>query len=62
MKSYPSIPGPSKAPHEPCIAFVKYDGTLPEKIRIKPNVQHLGDGLFSLGFPTGQILEIDTDD
>lgn len=27
MKSYPSIPGPSKAPHLPCIAFVKYDGS-----------------------------------
>ena len=27
MKSYPSIDGTSKAPHEPCIAFVKYDGS-----------------------------------
>lgn len=27
MKSYPSIPGPSKAPQSPCIAFYKYDGS-----------------------------------
>ena len=27
MKTYPSIPGPGKAPHLPCIAFVKYDGS-----------------------------------
>lgn len=27
MKSYPSIDGASRAPREPCIAFVKYDGT-----------------------------------
>lgn len=27
MKSYWSIPGPSKAPQKPCIAFYKYDGS-----------------------------------
>lgn len=27
MKTYPSIPGPSKAPHLFCTAFVKYDGS-----------------------------------
>jgi hypothetical protein len=27
MKSYPSIPGPAQAPHAPCYAFVKYDGS-----------------------------------
>jgi len=27
MKQYPSIIGPSKAPHKPCIAFEKYDGS-----------------------------------
>jgi hypothetical protein len=27
MKTYPSIKGPSKAPHQPCIAFYKYDGS-----------------------------------
>lgn len=27
MKSYPHIDGPSKAPHLPCIAFHKYDGS-----------------------------------
>lgn len=27
MYQYPSIPGPSKAPHLPCIAFYKYDGS-----------------------------------
>jgi hypothetical protein len=27
LKTYPSILGPSKAPHLPCIAFVKYDGS-----------------------------------
>lgn len=27
MKSYPTIPGSSQAPHKPCIAFVKYDGS-----------------------------------
>jgi len=27
MKEYWTIPGPSKAPHKPCIAFVKYDGS-----------------------------------
>lgn len=27
MKLYPSIPGPSKAPQLPCIAFYKYDGS-----------------------------------
>ncbi len=27
MKTYPSIDGASRAPHQPCIAFVKYDGT-----------------------------------
>lgn len=26
MKRYPSIPGPSKSPNAPCIAFYKYDG------------------------------------
>ena len=27
MKSYPHILGPSKAPHLPCLAFYKYDGS-----------------------------------
>jgi hypothetical protein len=27
MKTYWEIPGPSKAPQEPCIAFYKYDGS-----------------------------------
>jgi hypothetical protein len=27
MKTYPSIPGPGKAPHLPCKAFRKYDGS-----------------------------------
>ena len=27
MKSYPSINGCSKAPHSPCVAFYKYDGS-----------------------------------
>ena len=27
MKDYPSIDGPSKAPHKPCYGFVKYDGS-----------------------------------
>lgn len=27
MKSYPEISGPSKAPHDKCYAFVKYDGS-----------------------------------
>jgi hypothetical protein len=27
MKSYPSIDGSSKAPHDQCIAFYKYDGS-----------------------------------
>jgi hypothetical protein len=27
MKDYPEIPGPSKAPQGPCIAFHKYDGS-----------------------------------
>lgn len=27
MKSYPSIEGPSKAPHQHCYIFVKYDGS-----------------------------------
>jgi hypothetical protein len=27
MYAYPSIPGASKAPREPCLAFVKYDGS-----------------------------------
>lgn len=27
MKEYPSIQNSSKAPHEPCFAFVKYDGS-----------------------------------
>lgn len=27
MKDYPSIPGSSKAPQLPCIAFKKYDGS-----------------------------------
>ena len=27
MKDYPSIEGPNKAPHLPCIAFEKYDGS-----------------------------------
>ena len=27
MKTYWSIPGPSKAPQQPCIAFYKYDGS-----------------------------------
>lgn len=26
MKTYPSIIGPNKAPHNPCYVFVKYDG------------------------------------
>ncbi len=34
MKTYPSIDGPSKAPHEPCIAFLKYDGS---NIRVEWN-------------------------
>jgi hypothetical protein len=27
LYEYPSIPGPSKAPHKPCMGFVKYDGS-----------------------------------
>jgi hypothetical protein len=27
MKEYPHIQGSSKAPHEPCVAFCKYDGS-----------------------------------
>lgn len=27
MDTYPSIEGPAKAPRQPCIAFVKYDGS-----------------------------------
>jgi hypothetical protein len=27
MKAYPTIPGPSKSPQGPCIAFYKYDGS-----------------------------------
>ncbi len=27
MKQYPSIDGPTKAPRQPCYAFVKYDGS-----------------------------------
>jgi len=27
MKSYPSIQGPTKAPQQPCIVFLKYDGS-----------------------------------
>ena len=27
MKEYPHIQGPSKAPHMPCIVFLKYDGS-----------------------------------
>jgi hypothetical protein len=34
MKTYPSIDGPSKAPHEPCVAFLKYDGS---NIRVEWN-------------------------
>jgi len=34
MKTYPSIDGPSKAPHLPCVAFLKYDGS---NIRVEWN-------------------------
>jgi len=34
MKTYPSILGPAKAPHEPCVAFYKYDGS---NIRVEWN-------------------------
>ena len=27
MKQYPKIPGSNQAPHKPCLAFVKYDGS-----------------------------------
>ncbi|MBI3633498.1 MAG: hypothetical protein HY226_04365 [Candidatus Vogelbacteria bacterium] len=35
MKSYWSIPGPSKAPRLPCIAFNKPDGTCLSFMKIK---------------------------